>query len=226
MFTFINISSTSKKKGWYRYEFCMSNTWKYCYQTYWGRQQHKRRPVLSLCLQFTFISFFHFLSSFFWKFLLLLWYFVATLNDFESQEVQVISSSVVCMHYGIEYLPPWFLLCKPGSSALSNRQGWIFFKITNFFPWCCSKSSPTLNLCFNTLGLKTFPKSPQTAKLFPDDIAAFRKNISPCQSVISPVLTTSLDNRYSVFQYFDILWTWWKFSFKILIWKKIFQWQP
>ena len=58
-------------------------------------------------------------------------------------------------------------------------QGWIFFKITNFFPWCCSKSSPTLNHCFNTLELKTFPKSPKSAKLFPDDIAAFRKNIYP-----------------------------------------------
>ena len=90
----------------------------------------------------SFVFSFALLTSSFWKFLSFLWHFVAT----GSLSVTPNLKNSKLFHHRLRactmpqrYLPPWFFLHKPGSSALSNQQ--------------------------------------------------------------SPVLTTSLDDGYSVFQY-------------------------
>ena len=110
----------------YWYKFCMSThikislsnmqttTWKTCFK------------LINVC-NLHLLSSFHFISSSFWKFLSLLWHFVATVSlsmalNFKNSKLfhRLRVCTIICCH-DFFFLFSFFFLRKPGSSALSNR---------------------------------------------------------------------------------------------------------
>ena len=83
--------------------------------------------LINVCNLHSFSSF-HFLSSSWWKFSSPLWHFVATASDSESEEFQVISSPVACMHYAAEVFAAKIFYFTQTGSALSNRQSPVLMK--------------------------------------------------------------------------------------------------